>query len=886
MPAFQRIKSALRNLFRRESVERDLDAEVTGFAQLLEEQNVREGMTFETARRKARIEMGGPEQLKEEVRGARAGAWLEAIWQDLRYAVRVLRKNPGFTAVAILTLALGVGANAAIFSVVDTVLLRPLSLPEPERLVSLTDAYPEGAFVALRDNLHTMEVAAYRDGEGLNLTGRGEPVRLLGTAVSANFFAVLNVRPELGRIFLAGEDQPGKSNVIILSHALWQQQFSADPNIIGHTVMLEGQSREIVGVMPPGFRLAAANPEFWVPLSLNPRAIGDYWGTGFMPVIGRLKPGASIRQAGSEALALLPQVRTMFPWRMPDALWASASVVPLQENLIGPVRTKLWLLLGAVALVLLIGCANVANLMLARAAVRVKEMALRAALGAGSSRLFRQLLTESAVLAFLGALLGLLFAKAGVAWLKTILPTDTPRLSDVSMDWRVIAFTAAAAILSALVFGLLPALQSSRADLIAGLKTAGQSTTSVGGNRVRNSLAIGEIALAVMLVTGAGLIVKSLWQLSKVQPGFRRDSVLTARLTPSQPFCADALRCGDFYRDLLDRVRALPGVTNAAVVNILPLTGQVDGFAAALEDHPSDPREPAPMLMESVVSPDYFATLGVPLLRGRLFTAADSAVGSAPIALISAATAQEFWPGQDPIGKHLKPVFDQAWITVVGVVGDVNEYSLAARLPDFAAGAIYTPYGNGAHASGRHGRSQPVEMTLVARTSNDPTALATALRQTVATLNNDAPVTSIRTLETVVSQSLASPRSTMALFAIFAALALVLGAIGVYGVISYGVAQRRPEFGIRMACGAQPSDVLLMVLSQGLRLTSLGILLGVAGALAVTRLLASFLFAVSPADPLTYSAVVFLLGAVALAASYIPARRAMRVDPMIALRHE
>lgn len=811
---------------------------------------------------------------------------MNGILQDVRYAARQLRKSPGFTVVAVLTLGLGIGANTAIFSLVNGVLLEPLGFPQQDRLVQLTDFYPQGALVAIRTAVHTMDVAGYRDGDEMNLTGARAPVRLHGTTVSANFFSVLGVQPEIGRGFQEGEDQPGNDNLVILSHALWREQFGSDPSAVGRSVMLGGVSREIIGVMPADFELASSQPQFWVPLHLDAGKVGAYWGSGFMPLVGRMRPGVAVEQGNAELRAHIPQIRRMFPWKMPDSLWASATVVPLRQSLVSDARTKLLVLLGAVSLVLLMACVNIANLLLARAAARQKELAVRAAVGAGRWRVCRQLLTESLLLGVVGGLAGLLVGMGGLSLLKAILPDDTPRLRLVGLDWRVLTFTAGVALLTGFLFGIAPALQASRIDLSESVKAGWQRSMTAAGRRLRSALAIAEISLAVVLVISAGLTVRSLWELSRVHPGFRSESILTARVTPNDTFCEGSARCRNFYNELLEQVQALPGVLGAAVVNVLPLTGRIDVFAAGLEDHPQDPSQPAPVIFETVVSPDYFRIMGVPVLRGRGFTASDAAPLAPPVGLITASTAQKYWPNQSPLGKHMKRLWEKDWVTIVGVVGDVNEYSLASRLPGFVEGAIYRPYGNGTGASGGRGPTQPTEMTLVVRTSNDSASLSGELRRTVTSINSEVPLSEIVTLRTVVSQSLAAPRSTMALFAIFAAVALLLGAVGVYGVISYGVAQRLPEIGMRMALGAKKLDVMWLVMQQGGRFGLTGVGIGVAGAIAATRLISSSLFAVSATDPFTFSVVSFLLISVTLAACYIPARRATKVDPMTALRQE
>jgi len=861
----------------------ELDSDIREHIDRETEDNIARGLSPEEARRRAFLKFGNVAQIQEDTRRIWTLVWLEQLAQDLRFALRTFRKAPGFTFVAVLTLALGIGANSAIFSLVNSILLRPLPYAQPERLVTSNDSFPQGALAALRARLKTMEVAGYLEGQNLNLTGLGQPERVYGTSVSANFFSVLGANAERGRIFVDGEDQPGKDDVVILSHELWQTKFGGDPNIIGRSITLEGIDRRILGVMPQTFRFGSPRTQFWVPLHLDSRSVGAYWGGGFMPLIGRLRPGATLEQARNELYATVPQVRTMFPWRMPDALWSGAKLIPLQEGLVGNVSETLLILLGAIALVLLIACANVANLLLARAAVRQREMAVRSTLGGSRSRICRQLLTESLLLATCGATLGLLLALAGVAWLKTILPADTPRLASVTIDWRVVAFTAAVAILTSVIFGLTPALYASRVDFAESLKTGGQQATAASaGRRLRSVLAIAEVAIAVVLVIGAGLLARSLWQLAHVNPGFRAESVVTARITPNDNFCAVFARCSNFFNGLLAQTRALPGVEDAALTNVLPLGGLMGGYAADVEGHPRNPSEPAPVLWESVVTPDYFRIMGVPLLRGRLFTPADSAPGATHVTIVTSSTVKKFWPNEDPLGKHVKRTWMGDWITVIGVVGDVNEYSMASRLPEYVDGAVYDPYGNDVGPGGL----QPREFTLVVKMAGSAGNFADELRKTVSSLNADVPVTEVATLGTIVSGSLNAPRSTMSLFAIFAALALALGAIGIYGVVSYSVAQRTAEFGMRMALGAQKRDILRLILSHAGRIALIGVAIGLAGAFAATRLMASLLYGISASDPLTFAAVAILLAGVTLAASYIPARRAMKVDPMVALRYE
>jgi predicted permease len=864
---------------------RGLSEEMQHHLQLKTAENIRAGMSEKEARYAAQREFGNVTLLNEDSRGVWNFRWLEQFLQDVRYGARMLRKSPGFTIVAVLTLALGIGANTAIFSLVNGILLRPLPYPQPDRLVAVTDAYAQGSIVALQKILRTMDVGGYLEGAEFNLTGRGEPSRLYGTSVSADFFSILDAKPALGRIFANGEDHPGNDNVVILSNAFWQRTLGGDPNVVGQQIALDGVNREIVGVMSADFQFPSPKTQLWVPLHLDPRNTGTYWGGGFMPVLGRLRNGVSIAQAHSEFRSALPQLRAAFPWKMPDSIWGDASVISLQAQITGDVQTKLFVLLGAICLVLLIACANVANLLLARGVTRQREMAVRAALGANRRRIFQQLLTESALLAICGGALGMFLAVEGLKLLKVILPADTPRLSSITIDWRVLAFTASIAVITGIVSGLAPALFATKIELTESLKKGGQhsaSTASSSSHRLRSALAIAEISLAFVLVIGAGLLVKSLWELVRVNPGFQSESIITARITPSKLFCASVMRCQNFYNELTNRVLAIPGVEGAALVDVLPLDGRVNAFAADMEGHPRNPSDPAPVMFDSLITANYLQLMGIPLLSGRALTAADSATDAAPVALVTAWTANKFWPNQNPIGKHLKRTFMKDWITIVGVVGDVHEENLVSKYPSFVDGAIYEAYG----VNQATGRPRPTDMTLVLRASNNQLNYGQSLQQIVASLNPDAPVSDVTTLRSIITKSASTARSTVALFAVFAALALTLAAVGIYGVISYSVTQRRPEIGMRMALGAQWQDIVRLIVGHGARLALVGIAIGVAASLALTRLMKTLLFSVSATDPITFVAVSILLLVVAVAACYIPARRAMRVDPMVALRHE
>jgi len=837
------------------------------------------------ANESARRELGNAATIQDVTHDQWGWTWLETLLQDLRYGARTLRKNPGFTIVAVLTLALGIGANTAIFSLVNGVLLQPLPYPHPDRLVGLTVYFPKGPLVVMREQSRTMDLAGFSDNKEFNLTGSGDPVRLIGNSVSADFFSVLGEQAAMGRIFQEGEDQPGKDNEVILSRALWERRFQSDANIIGRWITLEGVDRQIVGVMPADFQFVSPKTELWVPLHLDPRNTGDYWGDSYMALIGRLRPGATLEQARAELKAMRPRVLAAFAWRMPDNSFVNASVVSLEEAIVGDARGKLLILLGAVGLLLLIACANVANLLLARATTREKEVAVRVALGAGRWRILRQLITESVLLSLLGAALGLGVAVYGLSIMKTALPPDTPRLADVALDGHVLLFTAFLAIFTGIIFGLVPALGASRVDMTETLKSGGQRSVTRGNHRASRLLVVGEVAISMILVVAAGLLVKSLWILSGTSPGFHSEHIVTARITPNESFCEVPGRCLAFYNELLERTRALPGVQAVAAVNGLPLGAGAEIFPGAVEAHPTPAGAHVPMLWEKIITPDYLRIMKIPVLRGRAFTEADAGSNAQAVVLVSKATAERFWPGQDAVGEHIRPNWENEWRTVVGVVGDVREFDIKRDSASWIDGVIYTPYGP--HAiRGSGAAAPPSDMTLVIGTSGDQVQIAGELKHVVAGLNNEVPVSQVSTMKNWVSEAMAEPRSISGLFAVFAALALLLGSVGIYGVVSYSVAQRTREIGIRMALGARRQEVLMLVVGQGVKLALAGVAIGIAGGLMLTRLMSGLLYGVHATDPVTYGAVALLLLAVALAACFIPARRAMRVDPMVALRYE
>jgi putative ABC transport system permease protein len=864
---------------------KELNEEIAGHLQMAARDREARGESPTQAGESARRELGNAGVVQDVTHDQWAWTWLEDLLQDLRYAARTLRKNPGFTIIAALTLALGIGANTAIFSLVNGVLLRPLPYAQPARLVGTTDYYPQGALEVMREQSRTMELVGVSDNGEFNLTGSGDPVRLIGNSVSSDFFSVLGEQAAMGRTFQDGEDQPGKDREVILSRALWERRFQSDPNIVGRWITLEGVDRQIIGVMPAVFRFPSPKTELWVPLHMDPRTTGVYWGDSYMALIGRLRPGATVQQARTELKIMRPRVLAAFAWRMPDESFANGTVVSLEEAIVGNARGKLLILLGAVGLLLLIACANVANLLLARAATREKEVALRVALGASRGRILRQLITESVLLSLLGGAVGLGVAAYGLQILKATLPADTPRLGDVALDGQVLAFTAVLAILTGMIFGLVPALGASKVDMTATLKSGGQRNATGGHHRASKLLVVGEVAVSMILVIAAGLLVKSLWILSGTSPGFRAERVVTARITPNEMFCAVPGRCLAFYDELLNRTRALPGVKNVAAVNGLPLGGGAEIFPGVIEAHPTPDGAKVPMFWEKIVTPDYLRIMNIPVLRGRGFTDADSGADAQAVVIVSKTTAEHFWPGHDAVGEHFRPKWEKEWRTVVGVVGDVREFTITQNSADWIDGVIYTPYGPYA-IRGSGAAAPPAEMTLVIETAGDQVQISGDLKNTVASLNHDVPVSQIGPLKNWVAEAMAEPRSISGLFAVFAALALLLGAVGIYGVVSYSVAQRTREIGIRMALGARRQEVLLLVVGQGAKLALAGVAIGIVGGLILTRLMSGLLYGVHATDPLTYGAVAILLMLVALVACFIPARRAMRVDPMVALRYE
>jgi predicted permease len=798
---------------------------------------------------------------------------MKRLAQDIRFALRWARRSPGFTLIVLLTLALGIGANTVMFSVVNAVLLRPLPFPEPERLASVWPEKPlsGGPFVEFRNRSRSFEhLAAYSDATGFSLSGNGRPERVEGAHVSAEFFRVLGSGAALGRTLLTGEDQPGRDRIVVLSQGLWQQRFGADRGIVGREIVVDGVSRTVVGVMPSDFGFPSRSVRLWVPLSLDASNPGEFWGGGSpLHVVGRLRQGVGLEQANAEIRTLAPQVLGTAPWPLPDEWIEGAGAAPLRTLVLGDTATPLLVLMAAVAVVLLIACANVANLLLARSEGRKREVATRAALGAPRHRIVGQLLTESVLLSSVGGAAGLLLAIAGVPVLAALLPSDIPRAAEIGIDGRVLSFTLGLSALTGIAFGLLPALRASRPNLQSLLKEGGKGTAGVAHRRISATLVVGEVALAAMLVIVAGQLVRSLVHLLDVDTGFRAEQLVTARISPPKAAYVDEERIRVFYDAVLERARVLPGVEMAAAVNRLPLDGEAGGMPIQVEGSAVVPGAAAPFAAEWRVSPAYVGTMAIPLLGGRAFTDADRD-GAPHVALVNEAMAHRFWPEQDPVGKRFRPVWWNEWVTVVGIVGNVKDQGLA----DEEQLEVYRPFAQGPAA----------DMTLVLRTRSAPATLAGSLRQAVWSVDPTVPVSDMRTMEQVVLTSLSRPRFTMVLLSLFAVLALGLGAVGIYGVIAFAVSQRTQEIGIRMALGATPGSVLGLELRRGGALAAMGVVIGLSAGIMVTRLMRSMLFNVSPFDLLTFVAVALAVLGVALLASYVPARRATRVNPVAALR--
>jgi predicted permease len=874
-----------KGLFSRSRRESELEAELESHLEAIAEESIRQGMAPEEARRVARREFGGLEQTKELYREQRGLPSLETFLEDIRFGARMLAKNPGFTIVAVLTLALGIGANAAIFSVVDAVLLRPLAYKDADRLVTILhngdNPVAVANYIDWRDQSSSFEAMGAADYWSANLSGIDSPEHILGLSVTQSLLTLLGVEPLLGRLFVAGEDQKGAEHEVILSYGLWQRRFAGDSKVVGKVITLDGEPYTVLGVMPRTFKFApfwATRAEMWVPNAFGDRIHNR--GGNSLRIFARLKQDVALSEARAEIATITARLEQKFPGTNRDVV-----VTPLKQNVVGQVKAPLLLLLGAVGFVLLIACANVAHMLLARSATRQKEIAVRTALGAPRTRVIRQFLTENLLLAAMGASAGLLLAVWGTRALVALSPAFIPRVDTIGIDARVILFLIGVTVLTGMVFGLAPAMHASAVNLMDTLKDGGRGGSDGNRrNRLRSFLVASEFALALILLIGAGLMVRSFFALQSIDPGFNPNRVLSMAVSVAGTQESEPHRRAIFYQQLIERVRALLGVEAAGGINHLPLAGDMWGWPFAIEGRGKPLPGESPVGVYRIVMPGYFETMRLPVLRGREIAATDDA--SAPgVVLINEKAARKYWPGENPLGKHIAFDDDKAasptWLTVIGIVRDAKQENWAeAPYPEVYLAALQ----NGGFLGERESHASYI--TLVVRTRGNPAALSAMIKNTVWSLDRNLAISEVLTMDDVVAEANAQPRFEMALLGVFASVALMLAAVGIYGVMSYSVARRTHEIGIRISLGASRTDVLRLVVRQGMVLALAGSGAGIIGALLLSRLMTKLLYGVLPTDPVTFTGVAVLLMFVALAANYLPARRATRVDPIVALRYE
>jgi predicted permease len=823
---------------------------------------------------------------------------METFLHDLRYGVRTLLKSPGFTIVALLTLALGIGANTAIFSLVDTVLLRPLAYNDPGKIVTVSNDFKRQGFRHLPLSVPELDdmrsegqvfqyVAAYAP-LSTNLTGGGQPERIDTLEATADYFSVLGTEPRLGRTFQPSDEQPGITEIAVISSGLWQRRFGADPDIIGKKITLDNDDYTIIGVMPLEFRHPGSQPgsevEVWVPRGFKvlPFNAPPVRGDRRLSIIARLKPSYSLEQAQAEMNTIASRLQRQYPDQYEEASGYGITLTPLHSEIVGNLRSSLLVLLGSVSFVLLIACTNVANLLLVRSTGRQKEMAVRAALGASRGRIVRQLLTESLLLSFSGGVIGFLLAFWGLRLLVRLSPVSIPRANEIGLNFTVLVFTMAISVLTGMIFGLFPSLQSSKADMNEALKEGGRGgTVGVRRSRARSLLAVAEFALALMLLVSAALLIRSFWRMQNVDPGFNPHNVLTLGTwlpfpnTPEKGVYTDGSRRMAFFQQLLRRVEQLPGVKSAGYISLPPLSRDKVDRIFTIEGREAQGRPDSLQAQARRISPNYFDTMGITLVAGRAFTDNDDAK-SPPVAIINETTARRFWPGEDPVGKRIKmgrPQDNVPWWMIVGVAGDVKTMGLDTETPP----EVYLS---------SHQGPAPLAMTLVVRTVTDPAGFASSVRDEVSAVDINQPVFNVKTMDELLSAASGQRRFLMTLLATFAVAALFLASVGLYGVISYSVTQRTHEIGIRLAMGAQRKDILRLVMGQGLKIALIGTALGLVASIIMTRALSGLLFGVSPVDLISFTLTPLVLSTVAVFASYLPGRRATRVDPIIALRHD
>lgn len=874
-------------LFRRRDLDRQLDDELRFHIERETERNVGAGIPPDEARRRALLEFGGVEQVKEEVRDSERFTWLEWLLQDVRFALRMLRKNPGFTTVAIITLALGIGANTAIFNVVNAVLLNRLPFKDPDRLVVLQEATSSNRGFGIsapnfedygRQQTTFADLSMWAQ-QSVNLTGGERPERVTGSFVSANFFRLLGVEPARGRFFLPGEDRPEAQRVTIISYSTWQTRFGGDPNIIGRQLILNGEPKTVVGILPQNFlrgELILAETDVYLSIRDYPN-YKDERAAKNQLVVGRLKPGVSTKAAAADLNVITQRLARDYP---DENSGIHIELTPVKELQVESVRPALLILLAAVSLVLLIACANLANLLLARGAARAREIAIRSAIGASRSRIVRQLVSESIVVSLLGGAAGLFLAWWGLEALLKVNPVALP-VNPVGLDLRVLLFAVVLSISTGILFGIVPALQLTRTGVAGFLSSGGRSTSGAVQRRIRSAFVVCQIALSVVLLIGAGLLVRSFQSLLSVQPGFRTDNLLTMEYRLPRNIYTTPEKQWGFHRRMLEEVRQVPGVVAAGLIQGLPFSGNGGRIGTWPAEQSTPEKGKEPTALSNLVDPEYFNAVGLPILLGRNFNDHDTSDAPTTV-VINQTLARKYWPGQDPIGRELRfpetvvaaaGVNRPARATVIGVVPDTRQFAVK----DPFEPQVYFAY---AQVTGIFG-------TLVVRTAtDDPMSLSEDVRKAVWKVDKDQPVWKVRTVEMLIERNIAPDRFVMLLMGLFGVLALVLTAVGTYGVISFGVTQRTQEIGVRMALGATPGSILKLVMNGGVLLVGIGGVLGLMGAFAATRAMTTLLFGVSPSDPATFAGVVIVLAMVALFATYLPARRATRVDPMVALRYE
>ncbi|PWT89341.1 MAG: hypothetical protein C5B54_09065 [Acidobacteria bacterium] len=876
----RRILNAIRNLVQKRRLDQELDDELDFHLSLQIEENLRKGMTEEEARRHAFIALGGRQQNKEQCREVRAGAFVDTLFQDLRYAIRSLLRSPGLLIVILLTLALGIGASTAIFTVIQAVLLRPLPYPDSERLMTIWMRDKDrsmgqtnyATYQDWKERLHSFQSIAVMSTWEPTLQGYGEPTPLEGLSVSREFFSLLGIGPYMGRDFLPEEDRPNQNRVVILTYPFWKNRLGGDSSILGKQINLSGIPRTVVGILPPQFesilRYDYKEAVIFRPLGYDETLPYACRSCNHLRALGRILPGIPSSQASQEIDTFTQALIAKYPQ---DYGTTGASIVPLHEQIVSNVRKVLLLLLVGVGLVLLIACSNIASLMLARATRRSQEMTIRAALGAGRGRLLRQLLTESSALALAGGLAGIALSMSGTRALIYYAPANIPRLQNVSIDIHVLLFAFCATVLAALIFGLIPALQNSRTDLQTSIQSMGRSVSSPK-QTLRKSLVVANLALALVLLCGTALLIESIHRLLSQRLGFEKSSVITMTITLIGSQYDERNNVDSYFQQVLDRVQSLPGIASVGIVSQLPLSAGLDSFGIEVRDKPLLRGGQAPTAERFAISPGYLNTLRIALVRGRGITTQDNA-HSQPVVLANRTLAERIWPGEDPIGKQIHiGETELPWRTVVGVVDDVRHRGLQEPF----AMQFYMPAQQWSDTS----------MTLVARTSINPSSSIASIRRTIRSIDPDQPISQIATMDDVVEATIAQKRFALPLVEFFAVCAVLLAAIGVYGVMAYSVTVRIPEIGLRVALGADAKTILSMILRGGLFLAMCGIAIGLGSSLVLMRFLRSLLFGVQPTDPQTLAIGVFILFSVAFVASALPAIRASRINPMTALRHE